>query len=45
MVSNGVATSATTAVIRVNRDPEAVDNRYGVGEEDTLVVIAPGGGW
>ena len=42
MVSDGVATSATTAVIRVNRDPEAVDNRYEVREEDTLVVTAPG---
>ena len=42
MVSDGVATSATTAVICVNRDPEAVDDRYEVREGDTLVATAPG---
>ena len=42
MVSDGVATSATTAVICVNRDPEAIDDRYEVREEDTLVVTALG---
>ena len=41
-MSNGVATSATTTVICVKRDPEAVDDRYEVREGDTLVATAPG---
>ena len=40
-MSNGVATSATTALICVNRDPEAVNDRYEVREGDTLAATAP----
>ena len=41
-MSNGVATSATTALICVNRDPKAVDDRYEVREGDPLAATAPG---